>query len=394
MRTDIECDVVVVGAGPAGSMAAKHAAMGGLDVILIEKKAEIGAPLRCAEGVSKRRLKEVGIEPDPKWISSEIYGTIMKTVGGSYMKVRECRTDDEVGYVLDRHLFDKAVSEQAAAAGARILMRTSCTGVISENGELAGIRVRDMNGSYSIFAKCIVAADGYESQVARWAGVDTSLSLNDIDSCIQYLMTGVDIDPHYCEFTLGSVSPGGYVWIFPKGDGKANVGLGILGSKCTPEKGPKYYLDRYIESDGRLRNGNIIEITGGMVSLCPGLDSSVYDNLVLVGDAARIIDPLTGGGIYHALMTGMHAGDTIAECGRSGDYSKEALMPYETAWRGKIESEIKRNWRIKEKFVDLDDGVLDRFIDIASRSDLEKVRVDDLVRVAESNAPEMKERCQ
>lgn len=119
------CDVVVVGAGPGGSMAAKHAALGGLDTILIEKKAEIGAPLRCAEGVSRRRLVEVGIEPDPKWISQEILGSIMKSPSGHTLKVIEAHGDHGVGYVLERHLFDKAVAEQAAAAGAKIMMRTA-----------------------------------------------------------------------------------------------------------------------------------------------------------------------------------------------------------------------------------------------------------------------------
>src|SRR5574344_1368409 len=221
MPMSYDCDVVVVGAGPAGSMAAKHAADGGARVILVEKKAEIGAPLRCAEGVSKRRLKEVGIEPDPMWISSEIRGTIMRTVGGSYLKVDESWKDGEVGYVLNRHLFDKFVAEQAAEAGADVVVRAACTGVIrDDSGRISGVRVTHMGETKEIGCDCIVAADGFESQVARWAGIDTSLSLNDIDSCIQYLMTGVDIDPHYCEFTLGSVSPGGYVWIFPKGDGK------------------------------------------------------------------------------------------------------------------------------------------------------------------------------
>ena len=72
-----QCDVVVVGAGPGGSMAAKFCAQGGLDTILIEKKAEIGAPLRCAEGVAKKWLAEVGIEPDPAWIRGDMKGAII-----------------------------------------------------------------------------------------------------------------------------------------------------------------------------------------------------------------------------------------------------------------------------------------------------------------------------
>ena len=384
------CDVVVVGAGPGGSMAAKHAALGGLDTILIEKKAEIGAPLRCAEGVSRRRLIEVGIEPDPKWISQEILGSIMRSPSGHTLKMIEAHGDHGVGYVLERHLFDKAIAEQAACAGARIMMRTGCTGVIKDaDGNPIGIHARSMGADIEIYAKCIVAADGFESQTARWAGVDTSVSPNDIDTCIQYRMTNVDIEHEFCEFLVGSAAPGGYVWIFPKGKGIANIGLGIQGSKCKEKADPKYYLDKYIEKDERLRNGQILEIAGGAVSTSAGLECSVANNLVIVGDAARVINPLTGGGIYHACMTGKLAGEIISRCTKNGSFSKEALMEYDTAWRAKIYSELERNWRIKEKYVEISDELLDEFILAISDYDLKQIRIDDLLEAAKEKFPQI-----
>ncbi len=386
------CDVVVVGAGPGGSLAAKHAALGGLDTILIEKKAEIGAPLRCAEGVSRRRLIEVGIEPDQKWISQEILGSIMRSPSGHTLKVVEAHGDHGVGYVLERHLFDKAVAEQAVHAGAKIMMRTGCTGVIrNPEGKLIGIQARSMGAEIEIYAKCIVAADGFESQTARWAGVDTSVGANDVDTCIQYRMTNVDIEHEFCEFRIGSATPGGYLWIFPKGKGIANVGLGIQGSKCKGKADPKYYLDKCIERDERLRNGQILEVSGGGVSTSAGLECSVADNLVIVGDAARIINPLTGGGIYHACMTGKLAGEVISKCAKNNSFSKEALMEYDTAWRAKIYSELERNWRIKEKFVEMPDELLDEFILAISDYDLKQIRIDDLLEAAKEKFPQILE---
>ena len=386
------CDVVVVGAGPGGSMAAKHAALGGLDTILIEKKAEIGAPLRCAEGVSRRRLVEVGIEPDPKWISQEIVGSIMKSPSGHTLKVIEAHGDHGVGYVLERHLFDKAVAEQAAAAGAKIMMRTGCTGVIRDaDGKLIGIRARQMGTDIEIYAKCIVAADGFESQTARWAGIDTSIGTNDIDTCIQYRMTNVSIEHEFCEFLIGSAAPGGYIWIFPKGKRTANVGLGIQGSKCKGKADAKYYLDRYIEKDERLRNGQILEIVGGAVSTSAGLECSVADNLIIVGDAARIINPLTGGGIYHACMTGKLAGEILSKYAENNNFSKEALIEYDAAWRAKIYPELERNWRIKEKYVEMSDELLDEFILAISDFDLKQIRVDDLIEAAKEKFPQILE---
>jgi digeranylgeranylglycerophospholipid reductase len=390
MRYD--CDIVVVGAGPGGSMAAKFCALGGLKTILLEKKAEIGAPLRCAEGVAKKWLAEVGVEPDPKWICADMAGAIIKSPSGYTFQLDESKAGAEVGYVLERHLFDKHLAEQAAEAGAKIMMRTGCTGVIRDKkGKLVGVKAKCMGDEIEIYAKCIVAADGYESQVARWAGMDTTLKMADIDTCIQYRMTNIDIEAQYCEFVIGSAAPGGYVWIFPKGDRTANVGIGVQASKCKHGADPKYYLDKYIASEPRLAKGQILEIVGGMVSTVPGLDSAVADNLILVGDAARIIDPITGGGICHACRTGMYAGKVLTECAKTGDFSAKALQPYEKMWRDRMEDKLYRNWMAKERFAELDDDTLDNLVKLLKDSDIKEVNVYNLLKVVKEKYPKVVE---
>ncbi len=386
-----ECDIVVVGAGPGGSMAAKFCAQGGLKTILIEKKAEIGAPLRCAEGVSKKWLEEVGVKPDPTWIRADMKGAIIKSPQGTTFQLDESKAGAEVGYVLERHLFDKALARDAAEAGAQIMLRTSCTGVIREGGKIVGIKARSMGEEIEIRAKCVVAADGYESQVGRWAGIDTNLKLNDIDSCIQYRMCNIDCAPDYCEFVIGSVAPGGYVWIFPKGNGVANVGIGVMGRLCEGKADAKYYLDKFIAEDPRLSKGQCLEVMGGFVSTCPGLDCAVDDNIVLVGDAARIIDPITGGGICHACRTGMYAGKVLAECGKTGDFSKKALMPYEKMWRDRMEDKLFRNWMAKEKLATLDDETIDELIKLIKDSDIGEVNVYNLLKVVKEKFPKVVE---
>ena len=385
------CDAVVVGAGPAGSMAAKFCAKGGMDVILLEKKAEIGAPLRCAEGVSKSWLDEVGIKPEPAWIRGDMKGAIIKSVKGTTYQLDESKAGNEVGYVLERHLFDKALARDAAKAGAKIMMRTSCTGVIIEDGKLVGIKAKSMGEEIEIRAKVVVAADGYESQVARWAGMDTTLQLNDIDSCIQYRMCNLDVAPDYCEFIIGSCAPGGYIWIFPKGEGIANVGIGVMGTKCTGKADAKYYLDKWIAEDPRFKDAQILEIMGGFVSTLPGLDETTADNLVLVGDAARVIDPITGGGICHACRTGMYAGELLAELNKTGDFSKEALKPYEKRWRDRMEDKLFRNWMAKEKLATLDDDTIDEIIKLIKTSEITNVTVYNLLKAIKEKYPKVVE---
>ena len=386
-----QCDVVVVGAGPGGSMAARYCAEGGMDTILIEKKAEIGAPLRCAEGVSKKWLEEVGITPDPIWIRGDMKGAVIKSPQGTTFQLDESKAGAEVGYVLERHLFDKALARDAAEAGAKIMLRTSATAVIREEGKIVGIKARSMGEDIEIRAKVVVAADGYESQVGRWAGIDTTLKLSDIDSCIQYRMCNIDVLPDYCEFVIGSVAPGGYVWIFPKGNGIANVGIGVAGQLCTKGADAKYYLDKFIAEDPRLNKGQCLEIMGGFVSTCPGLDCAVDDNIVLVGDAARIIDPITGGGICHACRTGMYAGKVLSECFKTGDYSKKALMPYEKMWRDRMEDKLFRNWMAKEKLATLDDETIDELIKMIASADIKEVNVYNLLKAVKEKFPKVVE---
>ncbi len=385
------CDVVVVGAGPGGSMAAKYCAQGGMDTILIEKKAEIGAPLRCAEGVSKAWLDEVGIKPDKTWIRGDMKGAIIKSTKGTTYQLDESKAGNEVGYVLERHLFDKALARDAANAGAKIMMRTSCTGIIREDGKIVGIKAKSMGEEIEIRCKVVVAADGYESQVGRWAGIDTTLKLSDIDSCIQYRMCNIDVAPDYCEFVIGSCAPGGYIWVFPKGDKVANVGIGVAGQLCTRGADAKYYLDKWIAEDPRFKNGQILEIMGGFVSTCPGLDEAVADNIVLVGDAARIIDPITGGGICHACRTGMYAGQVLVECNKTGDFSKKALQPYEKRWRDRMEDKLFRNWMAKEKLASLDDDVIDEIIKMVSTAEIKNVTVYNLLKAIKEKYPQVVE---
>ena len=118
------------------------------------------------------------------------------------------------------------------------MLRTSATDVIrNKDGKLVGVKAIEYGEPIEIYFDCLVGADGFESQIGRWAGIDTTLKLNDIDSCIQYRMVNADVAPDYCEFIIGSEAPGGYIWIFPKGNGVANVGIGVIGTEAKKKPG-------------------------------------------------------------------------------------------------------------------------------------------------------------
>lgn len=238
----IETDVLVVGAGPAGSIAAKHAAMGGAKTILIEKKSEIGTPKRCAEGVSMEGLKFLGIEPQQKWVSKEINGIKLVAPDGTDVWLNGEIKLAEAGYNLERKVFDKHMAMDAARAGAKIRVKTVAKSLKKENNTYI-VLCESMGKEFEIKTKILIGADGPEAHIGRWAGIQKSTKVKDMESGVQFEMCNLKMDdPDLLEFYFGEdVAPGGYAWIFPKGNDIANVGLGII-----PTMAKKQHMNIYL----------------------------------------------------------------------------------------------------------------------------------------------------
>ncbi|MCK5310202.1 MAG: FAD-dependent monooxygenase, partial [Thermoplasmata archaeon] len=242
---DTEYDVLVIGAGPGGSTAAKFAALGGAKTLMIEKRQEIGTHVRCGEGIARGLLEQAEIPIDDSWIAAEMDGARIVSPGGYSFDVDESKAGAEVGFVVERDLFDRKLAELAAEAGADIEVKTSAIGFIKEDGKLVGMKLICKGEPVEVRAKIFIGADGFESQVGRWAGIDTSLDVSDIMTCVQYRLTNIECDPKYTEFYAGSAAPNGYIWIFPKSATTANVGIGMGGQAVKQGGDPKKYLDQW-----------------------------------------------------------------------------------------------------------------------------------------------------
>jgi digeranylgeranylglycerophospholipid reductase len=362
-------DVAVVGAGPAGSVTAKTAAEHGLDVLLIERNQEIGVPVKCAEGVSKEIEKFVA--PDKKWISAEVKGANIYGPDGTKVVMAGDKME-EVGYVLERRLFDKFLASEAARAGADVRVKTEAYGIIKENGYAKGVYARSMSGDTRIFAQVVVGADGVESMVGRWAGINTRLPPHNICVGAEYLMCNIEPDENFSEFYLGSeIAPKGYVWVFPKGGNCANVGIGIGGDASGENHRAIDYLNAFVRS--KFPNGKIMAEMYGAVPLSGPQDENVSDGLILVGDAARQVNPLTGGGIIYAMQAGEIAGNVIAEAVQEEDFSKLKLSEYDRRWKREFGKRLETGLKARQFLFNLSDEDLNTL----ARS-LEGVKINEL----------------
>lgn len=355
----------------------------GLRVLLLDKRPEIGMPVRCGEAVGIKGLREFGIRSDRRFIANETRGVYLYAPNGTKV---EMLNETPNGYVLERRYFDKYLAIQAAKAGAEVLARAYAIGLVKRDGVVRGVRIKRFDEKITIECDCVVGADGIESKVGRWAGIDTRVPINQMTSNVQFEMVGVDVDPGILEFYFGSaVAPGGYAWVFPKSVDVANVGLGVRGSEMTAYE----HLNRFVASKDNLREGSIVGIVAGGVPVAGPSQRSVEAGVVLIGDAARQVDPLTGGGIYNAMHCGVIAGRVIREAADAGDFSKDFLMKYEDRWRAEVGQRLLKSLRVKEALESLDDEALNKIAKAMRGMNWGDVDIKDITRTIFRMPPEL-----
>jgi digeranylgeranylglycerophospholipid reductase len=373
-------DVVVVGAGPAGSMAAYSAARNGAGVLMLDRRRELGVPVQCGEALSEDILNELKIKPDSTWALNRTNKVKLVSPSGVEVRIAERDVTGKVGYMLNRKVFDRHLAMMAAKAGAEVMVGTFVHGLVMKGGKPVGIKARGFTGKLDVRASVIIGADGVGSRVARWAGLNTAIKLEDIETCAQFQMLGVDFeDAATMEFYFGSkISPGGYAWVFPKGEDVANVGLGVIGSRA--QRRPVDYLRDFVASRPGLAKGKVMELNGGGVPVGGPLKKTVKDNLILVGDAARQVNALTGGGIDSAMCAGMLAGEVAAKAVGEGDTSEKRLNEYEKRWRERMGKRLDRYLKAKNVLLSLTDEELDQLAVTLSKVDFERISLMDMLK--------------
>lgn len=318
-------DVIVVGAGPAGSSAARMAASAGARTLILERRREVGVPVQCAEYVPKGLAIRL---PRDTW-AQEIAG--MRT----FVNGKPVCENPWPGVVLNRDLVDKALAREAQRAGAVLITR--CT-VLGLRG--TGIKVRMDGRALELKAPVIIGADGPLSRTGASMGVRNSSFL----FCLQ-VKARLSEPVAHTEVYFKEDFEAGYAWVFPKGDW-ANVGLGVRRPKAYKLRALLEGLLGELYSQGRIVEPGPKGLAGGLVPVGGPHERTVLGRVLLAGDAAGQTDPITGGGIANAILCGELAGTIAAEALGKGDLKR--LREYEEAWRDILLKPLRRARRHRE----------------------------------------------
>jgi geranylgeranyl reductase family protein len=369
-------DVVVVGAGPVGSTAARYAAMNGAKVLLLEEHASIGSPVGCTGLLSTRAVEECDLKPSEEFVFNSVRGAFVHAPDGQCMPIDGKQTR---AYVVSRKNFDRTLAVMAVEEGVDLSLKTRATGFEKENSETGTgikenknkknspvkLRIIKNGKPETISASVVIGADGVKSRIASYAGLAKPAR---VLPGIQIEAPYASDDSDFVELFPGSPAPGFFVWTVPLNEKTSRIGLaiepGIASKSGHGDNSPLFYLERFLRSNPHVKarySGGMLDFVVGGIPIGPQ-EKTFADGVLLAGDAAGQAKPTSGGGVYTGAFAAKIAGKVAAEAALEGDTSASRLSEYDKLWKKGLAKELDIGMKIHDYMGKLEDNQLNELI--------------------------------
>ncbi len=331
-------DVIVVGAGPTGSTAARLCAGAGLSTLVIEEHATIGYPVQCAGLLSVSAFAECEVS------NAAVLNTVRGArVCGSLGHALSFDSGVPKAYIVDRGRLDHEMAERAAESGAVFSLKTCVTGI---NPVKKTITTTGVRGRHEIPYRLLIAADGPRSVIARGLGIAPSPH---IYSGIQAEICW-DGNPNLVELHPNA-SADFFAWVIPLSSSRARIGL--CGMRDVPE--------RFTRFAAKFGPSNMHEVTGAIPL---GIrNRTCGSGCMIAGDAAGFPKPTSGGGVYTGIRSARHAASVAIEACSCADFSDTFLSVYEKNWRADFGRELELGMKALNLRRTLSPDEMDKAID-------------------------------
>jgi len=367
----MEYDVVVVGAGPVGSIAARYAALNGAKVLLLEEHPSIGSPVGCTGLLSTSAVAECELKPSDDFVFNSVRGAFVHAPDGQCLPIDGKQTK---AYVVSRKNFDRKLAVMAVEEGVELSLRTRAVGlervsakVDSGREENSHVKLRVLRGgrSETICTSVVIGADGVKSRIGSYAGLEKPARvLPGIQIEAPYASDDVD----FVELFPGSSAPGFFAWTVPVNENISRIALALEpGFACknnSEECSPLSYLEKFLRTNPHIKarySGGMLDFVVGGIPIGPQ-EKTVTDGVLLVGDAAGQAKPTSGGGVYTGAFAAKIAGKVAAEAALEGDSSAKRLSEYDLVWRKGLGKELEIGMKIHNYMGKLEDRQLNDLI--------------------------------
>ncbi|TFG31896.1 NAD(P)/FAD-dependent oxidoreductase [Candidatus Thorarchaeota archaeon] len=353
-------DAIVIGAGPAGLLAANEIAKRGYSVKVLEEHERVGEPDHCAGLLSTSGLKRLGIHLPQDVIQNTVAGARIYSPAGHSILIERGKREANV---VDRKKFDSWLASRAIDSGAIVTTQTKVKGFVRNQDRIQSVSV-DNEEQY---ARAFVIAEGSRCRLSGSIELPVVQRASKYPA-FQYEVSGVDIEENMVEMFYGKrIAPGFFAWIIPLGENRARIGLAARSKS-------KIRLDALIHNHSiiseRMKGARIDRSLGGIVLVGMPISKMTIENVVAVGDTAGIVKATTGGGVILGGMTARVAGKIVAEALSADESIAKSLSHYNKKCKAMVFNELRMMHLAQIALTSLDDKGLDSVVKDASAKGL------------------------